>query len=156
MSEQGKGGLERRVSERVDCKLGVGWKHIEKAEADRLLQSGAYTDVFLLTDLQGAPSSSALESKAYTENLSVSGVKLVGDLRLSTGEPLDEGWELQIELEVPGAPIPVRALAIVVWTSPSLDGGASQAAGLFFKAIHKQDVERVTRYLVMQKRARHA
>ena len=131
MSEQGKGGLERRVSERVDCQLGVGWKHIEKGEADRLLQSGAFTDVFLLTDLQGPSSADALESKAYTENLSVSGVKLVGDLRLSTGEPLGEGWELLIELEVPGAPIPVRALAIVVWASPSLIDGAPQSAGLF-------------------------
>lgn len=154
--EHGKGGLERRVSERVDCQLGVTWKNVGKAESDRLLQSGAFTDVFMLTDLQDFASSTALESKAYTENLSVTGVKLVGDLRLSSGEPLKDGWELLVELEVPSAPIPVRALAVVVWTSPSLDGSATTSAGLFFKAIHKQDVERVTRYIVMQKRARHA
>jgi hypothetical protein len=153
--EQGKGGLERRVSERVDCQLGVSWKHLPKAEADRLLQSGAFTDIFMLTDLQDSASSAAVESKAYTENLSVSGVKLVGDLRLSTGEPLQDGWELLVELSVPGAPIPVRALAIVVWAGPSAEPSGQAAAGLFFKAIHKQDVERVTRYIVMQKRAQH-
>lgn len=155
-SEQGKGGLERRVADRVDCQLGVSWRHLGKPEADQLLSSGAFTDVFMLTDLQEMVSSDTLESKAYTENLSVSGVKLVGDLRLSTGEPLQESWELMVELEVPGAPIPVRALAVVVWVSPSLDGGKTVAAGLFFKAIHKQDVERVTRYMVMQRRAKHA
>jgi hypothetical protein len=152
--EQGKGGLERRVSERVDCALGVSWKHLPKAEADRLLQSGAFTDIFMLTDLQDTSSSVMLESKAYTENLSISGVKLVGDLRLSTGEALQDGWELLVELQVPGAPIPVRALAIVVWIAPAQADGR-MSAGLFFKAIHKQDVERVTRYLVLQKRAQH-
>jgi hypothetical protein len=153
--EQGKGGLERRVAERVDCQLGVSWKHLSKEESDKLLFSGAFTDVFMLTDLQGATSEAALEAKAYTENLSVSGVKLVGDLRLSTGEALSDGWELEVLLEVPGAPIPVRALAVVVWTSPELEGG-KRAAGLFFKAIHKQDVERVTRYILMEKRSKHA
>lgn len=154
--EQGKGGLERRAGERVDCRLGVAWRHLPKAEADRLLESGAFTDIFMLTDLQDAGSAAAVESKAYTENLSVSGVKLVGDLRLSTGEPLQEGWELLVEIQVPDAPMAVRALAIVVWASPALQPGAPMAAGLFFKAIHKQDVERVTRYLVLQKRARQA
>jgi len=157
MSEEaGKGGLERRVAERVDCQLGVGWQHLSKEESDKLLHSGAFTDVFMLTDLQGGSSEKALESKTYTENLSVSGVKLVGDLRLSTGEALQDGWELQVEIEVPGAPMPVRALAIVVWTSPAPEAGAKRAAGLFFKAIHKKDVEQVTRYLILEKRARNA
>lgn len=155
-NEYGKGGLERRVSERVDCRLGVRWRHLEKDEADALLASGAFTDVFVLTDLQTPMNATSLESKAYTENLSISGVKLVGDLRLATGEPLEEGWELLVELEVPGAPIPVRALAVVVWTSPSMTEDKRLSAGLFFKAIHKQDVERVTRYLLMLKRAKHA
>lgn len=155
MTEQGKGGLERRVAERVDCKLGVSWKHLSHEESQKLLETGAFTDVFMLTDLQGSTSAEQLESKAYTENLSISGVKLIGDLRLSTGEPLQDSWELEVLLEVPGAPIPVRALAVVVWTS-SVSTDGNRAAGLFFKAIHKQDVERVTRYLLMEKRSRHA
>ena len=155
--EQGKGGLERRVFERVDCQLGVSWRHLNKTESDLLLQSGSFTDVFMLTDLQGPATSTTLESKAYTENLSVSGVKLVGDLRLTTtGESMQDGWELLVELQVPEAPIPVRALAVVVWTGPSMDKEDHRAAGLFFKAIHKQDVERVTRFMALQKRARHA
>jgi hypothetical protein len=154
--EAGQGGLERRVYERVDCQLGVSWRHLDKTEADLLLQSGSFTDVFMLTDLQSSTSGAALEAKAYTENLSVSGVKLVGDLRLTTsGEAMQDGWELLVELQVPGAPIPVRALAVVVWSSPSLDSEGHRSAGLFFKAIHKQDVERVTRYIVLQKRAQH-
>lgn len=154
-NEEGKGGLERRVAERVDCRLAVTWKRLSKAEADQAQTSGDFSEIFSVSDLGGSTDQAGLESKAYTENLSVSGVKLVGDLRLDNGDALKEGWDLLVEINVPDAPMPVRALALVVWIEPSPEPPGALQAGLFFQGIHKQDVERVTRYQVLQKRARH-
>jgi hypothetical protein len=154
-AEEGKGGLERRVAERVDCRLAVAWKRLTKEEADQAQTGGDYSELFSVSDLGGSVDQAGLESKAYTENLSVTGVKLVGDLRLDNGELLQEGWDLLVQLEVPDAPIPVRALAVVVWIAPTPEPPGSLKAGLFFQGIHKQDVEKVTRFMVLQKRARH-
>jgi hypothetical protein len=153
--EEGKGGLERRVAERVDCKLAVDWVRLDKSQADAAMTGGDYSELFSITDLGTHVSAAELESKAYTENLSVTGVKLVGDLRLNNGEALQEGWELMVQLHVPNAPLPVRALALVVWIGPSPEPPGALQAGLFFKGIHKQDVEKVTRFMVLQKRAQH-
>ena len=152
--EQGKGGLQRRSAERVDVKLGVSWRHLDKGESDKLMTSGDYSEVFSIHDLHEHVDEAALERKAYTENLSVSGVKLVGDLRLETGEPLKEGWDLMVSIDIPNSPIPVRALAVVVWIAPAENG--QMQTGLFFQGINKQDVEKVTKLLIMYKRAQHS
>jgi len=152
--EEGKGGLERRIAERVDVKLGVSWVHLGKEEADKLMASGDYSEVFSIHDLHENVDQAGMERKAYTENLSVTGVKLVGDLRLNTGETLQEGWELLVSIDIPNSPIPVRALAVAVWVVPAQDGLLQ--TGLFFKGINKQDVEKVTRLLIMHKRAQHS
>jgi hypothetical protein len=151
--EEGKGGLERRVAERIDVKLGVTWAHLAKDESDKMMVSGDYTDVFSIHDLHETVDEAAMERKAYTENLSVSGVRLVGDLRLSTGEVMQEGWELLVSLDIPNSPMPVRALALVVWVAPGENGLMS--TGLFFKGINKSDVEKVTKLLILHKRAQH-
>ena len=44
---------------------------------------------------------------------------------------------------------------MVVWIGPSPEPPGALQAGLFFKGIHKQDVEKVTRFMVLQKRAQH-
>ena len=152
--EEGKGGLERRIAERVDVKLGVSWKHLSKEEADKLMTSGDYSEVFSIHDLHENVDEAGMERKAYTENLSVTGVKLVGDLRLSTGEQLQEGWELLVSIDIANSPLPIRALAVVVWIAPAENGQMS--TGLFFKGINKQDVEKVTKLLIMHKRAQHS
>ena len=151
--EQGKGGLERRVAERVEVKLGVSWKHLSRQESDRLMVGGEYSEVFSIHDLHENISSEGLDRQAYTENLSVSGVKLVGDLRLNGGQPMQEGWELLVSLDIPNSPIPVRALAVVVWVAPAGDG--QMQSGLFFKGINKDDVQKVTKLLILHKRAQH-
>ena len=150
MSEAGKGGLERRVAERIDIKLGVTWRHLDKDEADRLLTNGEYSELFSIDDLHSHTSEASLERQAYTENLSVTGVRLVGDLRLHTGEQLQEGWELMVSLDVPGSERPVRALAIVVWAVPGQAGKMS--AGLYFKGVNKDDIERLARLTAEKKK----
>lgn len=153
--DRGQGGLERRVAERVDCRLAVSWTRLDKAQADEAMTGGEYTEIFSISDLGGDTDEASLERRAYTENLSITGVKLVGDLRLDNGDQLQEGWELLVNLEVPEAPRSVRALAVVVWIAPQPEPPGSLQAGLFFKGINKLDVEKVTRYMALQRRAKH-
>jgi hypothetical protein len=138
--EKGSSGLERRVAERVDLEAEVRWTRITQPMADALLTKGGYSEIFAFSDLGGVATEEVLERQAYTQNLSVTGVRLVGDLRLSDGTNLKEGWELLVDILLPDGE-PVRALAVVVWVAP---GPVHQSAGLFFKAINKEDIDRVT------------
>ena len=142
-AEQGESGMERRVAERVELEVAVHWKRLSQAEADTLLTRGAYSEIFAFSDLGDSASEEVLERQAYTQNLSVTGVRLVGDLRLKDGAALKEGWELLVAIRVPDQGEPIRALAVVVWVSAEQEG--RRQAGLFFKAINKEDIERVTR-----------
>ena len=149
---ESKGGIERRVHDRVDANLGVTWARITEQKATEMLEGGEFIEIFSLLGFTGESSEAALERQAYTENLSMSGVKLVGDLRLSTGEPLEDGWHLAVTLDVPGAPLAVRAVAVAVWTTPLAADGKTRTAGLFFQGIHKGDSERVARFIAEKQR----
>jgi hypothetical protein len=139
--EKGQSGMERRVAERVELEVEVRWTRLDQARADQLLTKGGYSEIFAFTDLQDIATEEGLERQAYTQNLSVTGLKLVGDLRLKDGAALKEGWELLVEIQTT-EPEPIRALAVVVWVSPP--GSTPRQAGLFFKAINKEDIARVT------------
>ncbi len=152
MSPMQPGSIEKRVDERVETRLQVGFEALTREAADAMLTSGVFSEVFSVEDLQ-SPLSPDASKHAWTENISISGLKLVGDLRLVTGEPLGEGGHLLVELIVPAAPIPVRALAVIVWIAPRRDDPNSREAGLFFQGIHKQDMEKVKRFMLLQKKA---
>jgi hypothetical protein len=147
--EQGKSGLERRIAERVELEVEVRWTRISQSMADALLTKGGYSEIFAFSDLQDVATEESLERQAYTQNLSVTGVKLVGDLRLQDGSALKEGWELLVDILLPEGE-PIRALAVVVWITP---GTTHQQAGLFFKAINKEDIDRVTQLQAAVKRS---
>lgn len=139
--EKGESGMERRIAERVELEVEVRWTRLDQAQADALLTKGAYSEIFAFSDLKDIATEEVLERQAYTQNLSVTGVKLVGDLRLKDGAALKEGWELLVEIKTTD-PEPIRALAVVVWISPP--SAMPRQAGLFFKAINKEDIARVT------------
>jgi hypothetical protein len=153
--EQGSGGLERRNSERVELEVQIQWHHLKTSEAHGLLNKGTYSELNTFSDPYAIPTEKALERQAYTENLSTMGLKLVGDLRLHDGSALKKGWDLLVEILVKDKAEPIRALAEVMWISPP-DGPVPRQAGLFFKAINKEDVERVVRLQEEVKRSRGA
>jgi len=150
--EEGKGELERRIAERVEMRTQVRWRRITEEDSDALLIKGDYTEIFAVGEAVETPSAEALERQAYTENLSVTGLKLVGDLRMDDGAQLQDGWELLVQIGPTGAVDTVRALGIVVWIARS--GPDRGQAGIFFKAINKEDVERVTRMQDEAKKSR--
>ncbi|HTB21773.1 MAG TPA: PilZ domain-containing protein [bacterium] len=142
--KHGSGGIERRVAERVEVQAQVRWYRVDSAEAHAIETKGDYSGLNAFNDPDTVMSQEALERQAYTENLSVTGLKLVGDLRLSDGSALKSGWELLVEMLAPGETEPIRALAEVMWVAPPQDPPPRQA-GLFFKAVNKEDVERLVR-----------
>jgi len=151
--------LEKRDDERIEATVKVKFHEIARDAADQALVSGDFTEVFASEGLsketaenqpEGAP-----EGAAFTENISISGLRLVGDLQLIGGKALAEGAYLTVEIQLPDAPIPVRTLATVIW-SEVLQGEPKFKAGLFFVGINRHDVAKVARFLILQKRAKHS
>jgi hypothetical protein len=153
MNDDIKAWLEKRDSERVAAKLDISFKLIGREEAEAQMEGGGFGDVFSAEDLK-SESPSDDPHDAFTENISISGLKLTGDMRLVGGKPLKEGDYLFVELKVPEAPMPVRTLATVIWCEADKSKPPLFHAGLFFVAINRQDVAKVARFLVLQRRAK--
>jgi uncharacterized protein (TIGR02266 family) len=79
---------------------------------------------------------------ALTENASSRG------LFVSTEDPLQEGEQLQIELQLPGLEDPVKVKGQVVWTRPKT-GAADEPSGMGIKFIEitKDDKQLLKEYL---------
>src|SRR5580658_6904157 len=82
--------LEKRDSERVLARLKIRFRVIERQEADKYLAAGDYTEIFSSSNLGEEVDGEGL-ADAITENISISGLKLVGDLRLHGAKELKEG-----------------------------------------------------------------
>ena len=149
--EAEKSYIEKRQDERVVAKLEITFQRLTEDEARADMQSGKYRDVFAGGNLNEGDVAEEDSMKAFTENISISGLKLIGDLQLVGGEPLTEGMALRVAIQVPEAPQTIAAIARVVWTAPAGEG--RHTAGLFFEAINKSDVDKVSRFLVLHKKA---
>ncbi len=151
---EGDSRMERRVAERVDVQAEVHWRRLSPAKAESLAGGDDYAGVVSEGDPEGeVPTADFLERRAYTENLSTTGLKLVGDLRLQDGSALRKGWRLMVEIRPGGSAEPIHAVAEVVWVTPP-EGPPPRQAGLFFQAIHKRDVQRVLEIQAAAKRER--
>lgn len=146
--------LEKRDAERISARLKIRFDIIDREVAENFLAGGDFTDVFASKDLSGRVEEEGLKD-AFSENISISGLKLTGDMRLVGGKALNDGTYLLVEIEIPDAPIPVRTLAMVVWSDADNSDPVVFHAGLFFVGINKQDVMKVARFLVLQRKAKH-
>ncbi len=77
----------------------------------------------------------------------------VGGLKLRSDEALPEGTRLKLEVALDEVPIPVAAVGEVRWCRPD---GAAWHCGLMFVLISRSDLDKVERFLVLQKRAQLA
>jgi hypothetical protein len=155
LNQQIQAFLEKRDAERVSARLRIKFQVLEKGQADEALARGDFEDVFSSTHLQQDAADDSLKD-AVTENISISGLKLVGDMRLVGGKALNEGAFLLVEITLPEAPIAVRAMATVIWSEADNSNPVIFNAGLFFVGINRQDVMKVARFLILQRRAKHA
>src|ERR1700722_12403824 len=83
------------------------------------------------------------EEVMVSENISLHGV------RISVAHPMAEGTRLWLQVNLPGAPIPLHAIGEVRWCHSS---GTQWNAGLKFVGISRADLGRVDGFLTRQQR----
>ncbi len=139
------GWMEKRNLERVDATIKVTYMTIQKDELVTALADPAYrsSTVDHLPDL--AKRSATLH--AITRDISMSGMNLVGS------ETFPEDCALQIQLYLPGQPIPLNLLAEVIRSTEesSSSTGTTFRAGIKILALNKQDVGKLDRFLLAEK-----
>ena len=141
MQAQAKELLEKRRYERLKAGLQIKYRPVGPTEESTLVKQGGYA----------APESfhsHTTEIKDFTKVVSED-VSL-GGLRITTPLPLPQATRLWVQVSIPDVPIPVNAIAEVCWTKSA---GSLNSSGLKFVSIAKADLDKVERYLVLQKRA---
>jgi len=145
-----KQDLEHRRFERMRASLSIKYRLIAAQEEDALTKQGAYVapKTYKANTAETRDFNKlASEDNAVSEDISL------GGLKITTPVALAEGTRLWVEIGMPDVPIPVSALAEVRWCRP-VDGRWN--SGLKFSGISKSDLEKVERFLVLQKRAQFA
>jgi uncharacterized protein (TIGR02266 family) len=135
--------IERRKSERMASNLTVEAKEVESKDVETLFFEHAYKDLSSIEPGRSKPVKDAIT--VFTQNISVGGLMLAAEM------PFHEGAALALAVHIPEVPMPVHALALVVWTDKEADGRFT--CGLRFIAISQEDTQRVDRYVLLQKRA---
>jgi c-di-GMP-binding flagellar brake protein YcgR len=142
MQELAKAELEKRRFERLRAALQIKYRPVVAEEEALLVKQGGYA----------APESFKANtpeikdfSKVVSEDLSLGGVRIAAPVAMPPGTRL---W---LQISLPDAPIPINAIAEVRWNKAESVGGFSH--GLKFVSVSKPDLDKVERYLVLQKRA---
>ena len=100
--------IERRKSERTITRLKVEAKEIESKDVEALFLEHAYKDLSTLEQGKNKAVKDAIT--VFTQNISVGGLMLISD------EPFHEGAALAVAVHLADLPMPVHALALVMWT----------------------------------------
>ena len=141
IQKRAKEFLDKRRFERFKAGLQVRFRVIGAGEKQTLLGSSGYT-------APGAFMAKAAELKDLKQVLSED-ISL-GGLRLATPLALPLGVDLWINLGLPEIPIPMNAIATVMWSRPHPSGGYQN--GLQFTAINQADLATVESFVAHQKK----
>jgi hypothetical protein len=133
--------LEKRRFERMRSGLQIKYRPVGPTEEATLVKQGGYAapEAFKANTVEIHDF-----NKVVSEDISLGGV------RISTPTPLPEGMRLWLQVGIPGVPIPVNAIAEVRW---SRQAGSLCSSGVKFESISKADLDKVERFLALQKRA---
>lgn len=141
MQRAAKEALDKRRFERMKAGLQIKYRAVGPSEEATLVSQGGY----------GAPEAFKANTpeikdfnKVVTEDVSAGGMKI------STAAPLPVGTRLWLQVSIPEVPIAVNAMAEVRWSTRA---GSLCTSGLKFVSISKADLDKVERYLMLQKRA---
>ncbi len=141
VEEVAKDILVKRRYERLRAGLQIKYRAVGPTEEATLVKTGGYAapEVFKAntTEIHDF-------NKVACEDISL------GGLKINTPAPLPEGTRLWLQVTIPGVPIAVNAIGEVRW---SRSAGSLCSAGLRFVSISKADLDKVERFLVLQKRA---
>ena len=139
------GWIEKRQSERVDASIKVTYSILPKEELVRVLSEPNYRESS--ADHLPALSKKSAIIHAVTRDISLTGMSLVGK------ESFTEESALEIQLYLPGYPVPLTLLAEVlrVQSESSSINGDTCRAGIKILAINRTDVIRLDKYLWAEK-----
>jgi hypothetical protein len=141
MQDAAKAALEQRRFERMKAGLQIKYRPVVMDEEALLVKQGGYA----------APES----FKANTPEIKdfakvVSDDVSLGGLKIAAPAPMPAMTRLWLQISLPDAPIAINAIAEVRWSRAE---GGQYAHGLKFVSVSKPDLDKVERYLVLQKRA---
>lgn len=142
---------ELRRYERVRADLAISFRELDPAESEALGRPG----------LDGASGPGSLlvpgnlggGGAGHSENLSLGGLSMTGDLQILGEKRLAKGHRLWVEFHLPGdaSDEPVGALAVVAWCLEGNGPHGKFTAGIMFLDIRPADLERIGRYVEAQK-----
>ena len=137
--EKLSGVVEKRVPGKPPAQIPVTYRVVVPQEADELMVSQGYKD--LTKPEFGGPKTVKDVLTLVTEHITLGDVKIVSAKTFTAGETL------AVELNLQGAPIPIRTMAVVKQTLFTKNAhGKFEATPRFF-AINREDVARVERHL---------
>jgi len=142
-----KEALENRRFERLNAALDIKYRVIGAEEEAMLLKQDQYVApkaVKARTSEIRDFTKMAEDRQVKSEDISLGGMKICGNMLIPMGSHL---W---VQVSLPEIPIPMNAIAEVRWRKPV---GTMWSTGLSFSGISKPDLEKVDRYLTLQKRA---
>ena len=141
MQEAAKAALEQRRFERMRAGLHIKFRPVVAEEESLLVKQGGYA----------APESFKANTpeikdfnKVVTEDISL------GGLKISAAMAMPAGTRLWLQISLPETPIVINAIAEVRWNKPE---GGQHSHGLKFVSVAKPDLDKVERFLVLQKLA---
>ncbi len=141
MQEAAKAALEQRRFERMRAGLQIKYRLVVPEEEKLLVQQGGYA----------APEAFKANTPEIKDfNKVVTDDVSLGGLKIGAAMAMPNGTRLWLQMSLPDAPIPINAIAEVRWNKPE---GGQFAHGLKFVSVSKPDLDKVERYLVLQKRA---
>jgi hypothetical protein len=133
--------LEKRRFERMKAGLQIKWRPVTAGEEATLVKAGGYAAV---ESFHSHTAEITDFNKVISEDVSL------GGLKISTAMSMPIGTRLWVQISLPDVPVPVNAIAEVRWCESVASAFLS---GLKFLTISKSDLDKVERYLVLQKRA---
>jgi hypothetical protein len=137
---------DQRRFDRVRADLAVSFRELDEAEAESLSQH------LPIGEPGEAPLPAPSENggvQGHSENLSLGGLSLTGDLQILGERRMAKGHRLLVEFHLPGdaSDEPVRALAVVAWCLEGQGAHGKFTAGVMFLGIQPADLERIGRYV---------
>lgn len=134
--------LERRQAERVEAKLKVTFRELRNEDADSAVHAMEESNVLLLAYQARAKHPSDI-MEAQTRDISVSGIRLGGEMQLLAGRTLSPGIFLELDITDPETQFSVRAIAMVAWSRQGQD--KTFEAGLSIFTIDEGDLQQLQR-----------
>ena len=142
LQKQAREMLDKRNFERFRTRLQVRYRQLGETEVATLLHDGSYAPT---SSEKGRSKETKDLFKVITDDVSQGGLRIVSPV------PIAIGVVMAVELHLPEIPLPIAALAEVVWISENPGGG--HACGLRFTQINKTDLTKLERFLLLQKPA---